>query len=752
MQVLDRIDLIPLSMADSAERVGAKALRLAELLRAGIPVPEALVLPADAEALPDAAVLEALGGCLAVRSSATVEDAPGASFAGQFQSFLNVHTLEGLGEAVRAVRASAHSEAVRAYCASRGIDPAAVRTAVILQRMVKADVAGVLFTVDPVSGRESDMLVEACPGLADDLLGGRISGTRIPVRDGRPSCDTSPPSQAQVRRLVALGQQVQRLMGCPQDVEWAFAGDDLFVLQARPITRLCFAGIAGEWTNADFRDGGVSGGVVAPLVGSLYEYVWERALKRFLRDLHVFEADFPAFRVFYGRPYWNLGAVKRCASKLPGFIEREFDRDLGVAPRYAGDGACTPAGFWSVLRAGRTVFAARRVFRTQEASDRKLLHTGLPRRFAVDPRDLDDRELLRCFGELVHGPYREVEENYFRTIFCMSLAKLDFKAALGDLPLSYPTLVGGLDNLSHLECARALWQLANASEGGWNPKALAFFLERHGHHSRRELDLRVPRWSEDIPFVTELARRLVGTEDPAIANQRQRRLCAEELRRARRLLPFWRWWGFRRKLVRLWNYLWLREQMRDLSTRAYALIRRLALELGRRATAAGHIAAEGDVFYLRLDEILRGLDGGSASLVAGRREYEEMYLNFRPPNEVGRGFALAPVEHPGKRLTGIGCSTGLVTGRVRVVTALEEARKLERGDLLVAPFTDPGWTPLLNLAAGVVTETGGLLSHAAVICREYGLPAVLNVAGATRLLRDGQRVRIDGENGYVDIL
>ena len=134
-----------------------------------------------------------------------------------------------------------------------------------------------------------------------------------------------------------------------------------------------------------------------------------------------------------------------------------------------------------------------------------------------------------------------------------------------------------------------------------------------------------------------------------------------------------------------------------------------------------------------------------------RRDYEEMYRNFVPPNEVGRGFALAPVENHGHRLTGIGCSTGVTSGRVRVVTTLENSGNLERGDILVCPFTDPGWTPLLNIAGAVVTETGGLLSHAAVICREYGIPAVLNVAGATRILRDGQVVRVDGENGYVDL-
>jgi phosphohistidine swiveling domain-containing protein len=398
------------------------------------------------------------------------------------------------------------------------------------------------------------------------------------------------------------------------------------------------------------------------------------------------------------------------------------------------------------------------MFGAQEARDRKLLAAELPRRFERDLRAASDDDLLRGFRELIEGAYRTVEENYFRTIFCASLAKLDFRSALGDLPLSCTMLVGGLDNLEHFECAHSLWQLANwprtgsAEAGNADGAELECFLAEYGHHSRRELDLRVPRWREDVPWVVGLCRQLVGTEDPAEANRRQRRQFAAELDRARRLLPRWRRRGFETKLFRLRRNLWLREQMRDLSARMYALIRRFVLELGRRATLAGWLRSDDEIFYLTFEEICRLPDLHADDRVEARRQYERMYRDFRAPNEVGRGFPSRAVDQRGRRLTGIGCSAGTATGRVRVVTSLDEAGKLGPGDILVCPFTDPGWTPLLNVAAGVVTENGGLLSHAAVICRECAIPAVLNVAGATRLLRDGQRVRINGDNGHVDIL
>jgi phosphohistidine swiveling domain-containing protein len=363
----------------------------------------------------------------------------------------------------------------------------------------------------------------------------------------------------------------------------------------------------------------------------------------------------------------------------------------------------------------------------------------------MDPATLGDPELIENFTKLVEQVYLTVEENYFRTIFCASIAKMNLKASIQGLPVSYPRLVGGLDTLNYFAAVQALWEFANHGTG-----TLDSFMARHGHHSRRELDLRVPRWREDPSFVQELAKKLVGADNPERSNQRQRQQWAEEQDRARHLLRPWRRSTFEKALAGLREFLWLREQMRDLSTQVYAVIRRFVLEIGRRAAARRRLDTPDDIFYLTFREIYLALELSQQDVVQRRREHERMYRNFHPPNEVGRTFSARPVAHAGMRLTGIGCSAGVASGPVQVVTRLEDASSFRQGAVLVCPYSDPGWTPLLSIAGAVVTETGGLLSHAAVICREYGIPAVLNVPGATRILRDGKTVRVDGENGHVD--
>ena len=443
MRQLETEFLLSLDRIAGAEEAGHKALSLAELARERFCVPETRVLPPDAP-LPDAAeVLRALGGCVAVRSSATAEDLPDASFAGQFESFLWIETPDALIRAIKKCRESVRTPSVTAYCAARGLDPSGIRMAVILQRMIRADAAGVLFTVHPTTGREDETLIEACPGVADELLAGRRSGFRIAVRrNERIEGDTFLPPDS-IRRLVELGRRIQEFKGAPQDVEWAIEKGKIFILQARPITRIGFGGIEGEWTNADFRDGGVSSDAVTPLVWSLYESVWEESLKGFLRELRILSGDFDASRVFYGRPYWNLGAVKRCVRKLPGFVEREFDRDLAVQPRYSGDGIRTPVRLGNLLRSIPIALSARRIFRRQESLDREILRAEVWRGYASDPAVLGDRELLGRFRDLVGQTYRTVEVNYFRTIFCASIAKMDLRSVIEGLPISVRLVTSG---------------------------------------------------------------------------------------------------------------------------------------------------------------------------------------------------------------------------------------------------------------------------------------------------------------------
>lgn len=706
----------PRSDRASAEQIGAKAATLAELRDAGFRVPDFVVSPPDLRA-----AVERLGFPLAVRSSASVEDGAVSSFAGQFRSFLNLRTFAEVEDAVRRCREGARSAAVAAYCARRGFDSDTVTVHVIVQRMVQPELAGVAFSVDPLTG-DDRVVIEACEGLADQLL----AGHQAPLPADHPGF------RRYSREIERTARQIQRYFGQPQDVEFAIENGLLYVLQARPVTRISVRPDVGEWTNADFRDGGVSSSVCTPLMWSLYEYVWDHALKNTLRELHLFDQDFEAGRMFFGRPYWNLGAVKRCVARLPGFVERDFDADLDVAVTYEGDGQCTPLTPLGILRAAPTLWALGKFFRRQQRFDDEFLHGGFDRLLAPY-RDAPAGDLA-TFRRLVERDFLITEGNYFRTIFAASLAKLDFASAFPEI--DHRLLVSALPPLRHMAPVRDVQSLARRDDD-----SLDEIIGRYRHHYRLGLDLRHPRWDEDRAFVREMLRQCPqpGGGDPHTTSSAARDAALAQL-------PRWKRASFRRKLDRLRTFVWLREEMRDLSNRMYHLIRRHVLEMARR-----HGHDDDDVFFMTFREII----ANDRSQIAINRAVYEGYRNYLAPNEIRGGCTVsrpAAATRDGKTLSGIGASPGVAEGVAAIAHDVQQALAMPTGSILVCPFTDPGWTPVLDRAAAVVTETGGLLSHAAVICREYGIPAVLGVAGATSRIRNGSRIIVNGIDGFVERL
>jgi pyruvate,water dikinase len=686
-----------------------KAAVLQYLQVAGFRVPEFVVSPPDL-----GAAVQLLGVPLVVRSSTTLEDGHAASFAGQFESYLNLWTVDDVEDAVRKCRESVRASGVVEYCNRSGIDPRELRMEVIVQRMIRPELAGVAFTVNPMTGAE-EIVIEACEGLAAELLAGRTSAL--------PS--DHPLLQRFRHEIERTAREIQRHFGAPQDIEFAIEDGTLYIVQARPITRIRFSPAIGEWTNADFRDGGVSSGVCSPLMWSLYEFIWESSLKDSLRELKLFDRDFEAGRMFFGRPYWNLGALKECAARLPGFVEREFDSDLNVQILYDGLGRTTTVSVLGVLRAIPTLVAVGSFLRNQVESAERWLDgrfDEIERRYEQIPDDADAR-----FRELIERDYFAVETSYFRTIFAASLAKLEFKRSFPDADFS--ALVAALPELSHMAPVRALRAAVAAGSRDVTP-----IVERFRHQSLRGLDIRLPRWGEDRDAVQALLDTLPdsGRTDPGPAYEHARADAAARL-------PTWRRRSFNRKLDRLRHLVWLREEMRDLSSRLYYLIRRHVLEIARRR------AIGDDIFFMAFREIFADDRSG----VQRNREILERYRNFQAPNEIGDRFHFDARPARGE-LRGIAASRGTAQGAARIAQSVEEAAHIEPGAILVAPFTDPGWTPVLGRVAAVVTENGGLLSHAAVICREFGIPAVLGVPGATRRIREGSTITVNGDTGCVD--
>ncbi len=874
-------------------RVGSKALRLAQLARAGLPVPPGFCLTTDAyhaflEASappgtePDPLALReaevpsevaraveeacaALSPFLAIRSSATAEDLPEASFAGQYDTFLNVAAGEGrdglvpLLTAVRGCWAAPWSERARAYAVQCGTDPRRIGMAVLIQQQIPAEAAGVLFSLNPLSGREEEMLVEAVWGLGAPLVAGEVTpdryvvnpydrrvlrrepadrptmwiaapqgGTREvavpPDRRGRPVLD-----DRQLLELAELGYQVQALYGFPQDVEWALADGHFYLLQTRPMTAFQFDPGMGQWTSANHRE--VLPGFASPLSLSLsLEIEYGRALAGMFRDLKMGEAPPGTVwgRPFFGRPYWNVGVVKQFAALIPGFKERTFDATVGIDPAYEGDGLTTPWTPRTILRALPVLFALNRRYETcwQEAAAfaDHFRRAEEPEVAAVDPAALTDDELAEWVRRMADLHQRANHVAITVSLlaaqaqdeFTPTLARLNRNLPPGEA-IPYGDLIAGLgwafgpshtgpgEEAESLSClvgtARPMLELWGLARRGREqpevagavaeedpaqmprrlqatPAGRAFwaeveaFIQRYRYMGRVDEDLAQPRWDEDPSFVLTTLQayiHLIGDGDvsrePArqVTMQREQAQAAEARAMAalsrgwRRFWPFPRR-SFRQQLERVRRYVWWREEMRVIASMAFYHCRRFFLELGRRWTAAGWLEGADEVFLLRWQEIEAALDGrlGPEEIRRAIERYRRLrtaYRNFEPPNVIGRGTRPFPL--PSGQVTllqGTPCSSGWATGPARVVRDLEEARSLEKGEILVAPYTNPGWTPLFHLTAGLVIEAGGLLSHGAVVAREYGIPTVIGVEGATRILRTGQQLAVDGARGTIQIL
>jgi pyruvate,water dikinase len=410
---------------------------------------------------------------------------------------------------------------------------------------------------------------------------------------------------------------------------------------------------------------------------------------------------------------------------------------------------------------------------------------------AVDIAPLEDAALIRHAELVMSKPALSSRSLFFMISALPAMGLLDrlFQGATGEEGASR-RLMSGVGGMESAEAGVALWRLGERARdpevsaalagatgqdaaravlsGSENGRAFlaAFdeFLDRHGHHARIETDVAAPRWREQPEHLLSLVRAAAGSGAAPLAAEQERREAARRLRveeALARLGPLRRALA-RRLLARAEAGLRTRENMRSDSARRLEIVRRVALEAGRRLVSRDVLAAADDVFFLTLEELPAALARDPAldvrATVGARRAEHARNVEARPPPIVvgrfdpRRHLPPAPPAGMASVLRGLGVSAGLAEGRARVLLRADVGAHLEPGEVLVAPFTDPGWTPYFIPAAAIVMDFGGMLSHGSVVAREYGIPAVVNVGAATARIRDGQRIRVDGDRGEVWIL
>lgn len=788
--------------------LGKKVLNLNQLLRAGFRVPSGFVIGFDIDlsAVSDNelehAVQQVGGYPVAVRSSASLEDLKNASFAGQYQTVLNVSDLSSLKESIVQCRSSSQSTHATSYLKSKGLGASSVEMNVLIQRMIPSALSGVAFSIHPVNGREEEALIECCEGLGEKLVSGLVTPTRYIVRyEGSKLVEKvlgdekAELSDRLLRELSETLLAIQAYFASPQDIEWAVGPDQtLWILQSRPITKINWRTDIEEYTTADFKDGGVSARVCTPMMYSLYRDAFQVSMPTYLKKIKLLpkhSVDETYIGCFYGRPYWNASAVKRAMTNVPGFDEKSFDADLGIQKSYGEKGPLrVPMNLKTILGAVPIIIAMAKEYKYQlkftanyGEAFRKKEHRWLESMndFSTMGDDHFFSELVRLFEF-----HQTTETEYFTSIYAHSNYQSDFQKLLQKIAkaigqsISQVSLMGGLADISHLESQKGMILLyASALKHGMNSsewkRALEDFLSLNYFHGDSEMDLSVPRWGENPGRIEEIVKGMLASghepRNPEVTAISQKAEFEKEVQKILRgidaklstRLLFHKRFKAQLKISR--RYLKTRETMREYSTRSYYLIRRYVLEAGRRMKAAQIIPTAEDVLMLYTNELVdfskSDRQTGLVELtqkVKLRKLFYRGYRDIRPPDELGRGVeqrsAASFVEKNGDRivLRGVGCSPGKIEGVVRVIRTLDEAGSLGREDILVTRFTDPGWTPVLGMVKGVITEVGGILSHAAVIGREFGIPAVLNLSGATDLLKTGQKISMNGTDGTIEIL
>lgn len=774
---------------DQREAIGAVSAQIRQVIEQ-IPVPEDL-----ATAVRDAlARIRARDG-YAVRSSATAEDLPTASFAGQHDSFPGIDGEPAVLEHIRRCWASLFTERAVLYRRRNGFDHRRVQMAVVVQAMMHPTASGVLFTADPVTAHRRTAVVEAVRGLGDALVSGQVNPDSFTVRDGEVTARTvvaEPPalSDPQVLALTALGRRIEAHLGRPQDIEWCLVGEDLHVVQSRPITTLF---PVPETDDEDFHlylsvgHQQMMTDAMTPLGLSVWQLTTARPMAEAGGRLFVDVA--PALAAPGSRASM-LDALAESDPLIGDALRTVLDRgDLDrVAPVER-----LPAAFGSteqdpvetdpalveefIARSRASLDTLRREIGTRSGPALfDLVRDDIAelRRTLFDPRSLQvimagmdaarwlNSHLQEWLGErnAADTLTRSVPHNVTSE---MGLALLE----VADVMRPHPAVV---ELLRRVELTGTddgfLDELATVAGGPAARDALRGFLDEYGMRCPGEIDITRPRWSERPAALVPPLLGHIDNQAPGAGARRvelgRRQATAKEnevLQRLRELPDGTvRAERTKRMIDRLRAFAGYREYPKFGMICRYFVYKQALLREAERLVEAGVVHEVDDVFQLRFDEFQEAVRTHRADehLIAARRSEFRSFQSLTPPRvstsdgEVITGSYRRTGLPPGA-LPGLAVSAGTVQGRARVVTDMARA-DLGAGNILVTAYTDPSWTPLFLGIAGLVTEVGGLMTHGAVIAREYGLPAVVGVPGATRLIRDGQQVRVHGTEGYVELL
>ncbi|MCY8582233.1 phosphoenolpyruvate synthase [Bacillus haynesii] len=751
----------------------------------------------------------------AVRSSATAEDLPYASFAGQQDTYLNIIGKEAILQHISKCWASLFTERAVIYRMQNGFDHRQVYSSVIIQRMVFPQASGILFTADPITSNRKLLSIDAGFGLGEALVSGLVSADCYKVQNGQiidkriaakklaiygrkqggtESKQIDPDQQmsqtltdGQILQLERIGRQIETHFGQPQDIEWCLADDTFYIVQSRPITTLYPIPEANDQENHVYLSVGhqqMMTDPIKPLGLSFYLLITPAPMRKAGGRLFVDVAPRLTTRVGRETLLNSLGSDPLITGALMTVIERNFikllpndqtapipdRRNTDILAQFEND----PTIVSDLIKRSQTSIEELKQ-NIQAKSGLDLFDFILEdiqqlKKILFDPQSTAVFMAAINATSWINENMNEWlgEKNAADTLSLsvpnnitseMGLALMD----VADVIRPYPEVI---DYLEHAKEDNFLDELVKFDGGRETRDAIYDFLSKYGMRCTGEIDITRTRWSEKPMTLVPVILKNIKNFEPNAGNRKfeqGRRVALEkeqELIERLKLLPDGEQKAkeTKRMIGLIRNFIGYREYPKYGIVSRYFVYKQALLKEAEQLVQAGVIHEKEDIYYLTFEELHEAARTKKIDdqIISIRKDEYKLYEKLTPPRVITSDGEIITGEYkrenlPANAIVGLPVSSGVIEGRARVILNMENAN-LEDGDILVTSFTDPGWTPLFVSIKGLVTEVGGLMTHGAVIAREYGLPAVVGVENATGLIKDGQQIRVHGTEGYIEIL
>ncbi|TQR46503.1 phosphoenolpyruvate synthase [Paenibacillus popilliae] len=749
----------------------------------------------------------------AVRSSATAEDLPYSSFAGQQDTYLNIIGKEAILKHISKCWASLFTDRAVIYRMQNGFDHSHVYLAVIVQRMVFPQASGILFTADPITSNRKVISIDASFGLGEALVSGLVSADCYQVKEGEiidkriaakklavygrkeggtetqqivPELQkTQTLTEQQILQLARIGRQIEAYFGCPQDIEWCLVDDTFYIVQSRPITTLYPIPEANDQENRVYVSVGHQQMMIDPMkpLGlSFFQLTSTAPMSKAGGRLFVDVTPMLASRDHVLHYLGKSDPLIKDA--LMTVLERDFIKMLPVdttAPNpykstadkmreIENNPSIVPD---SIKRNQESLEALKQNIQTKSGPDLlDFIYEDLEqlKKIVFDAQIIDVILVAMDAAAWINDNMNEWlgEKHAADTLSQsvrgnitseMGLALLD----IADVIRPYPEVI---DYLEHVKEDLFLDELLKLEGGQETRDAIDAYLAKYGMRCAGEIDMTRTRWTEKPITLVPLILGNIKNFEPNASQRKFEQGQQEALKKEEELLERLKQLPdgeqkakeTKRMINLIRNFSGFREYPKYSLINRYFVYKQALLKEAEQLVQAGIIHEKEDIFYLALEELHEVVRTNMLDyqIIIKRKEEYNHYEKLTPPRVITSDGEIMVGKYkrdnlPANAIVGLPVSSGVIEGRARVIMNMEDA-DLEDGDILVTAFTDPSWTPLFVSIKGLVTEVGGLMTHGAVIAREYGLPAVVGVENATKLIKDGQRIRVHGTEGYIEML